>query len=163
MKAVFFDRDGTLIIDKHYLSDPGQVEYYDDTFSALKDIQGKGFALFLITNQSGIGRGMFQEKDMHAVHHKMLEDFEKASIKITDIRFCPHSPEDQCECRKPKPQMINSLCEKYNIDKRNSHMIGDKSIDAQCGVNAGISGWMIYKESDQYKSFKNLTEFAQSL
>jgi D-glycero-D-manno-heptose 1,7-bisphosphate phosphatase len=163
MKAVFFDRDGTLIIDKHYLHDPDEVEYFKDTFSALKSIQSKGYQLFMVTNQSGIGRGMFTEDQMHKVHNKMLKDFEHVGILMRDIKFCPHSPDDQCDCRKPSPRMIDELVKQYNIDRFNSYMIGDKTIDAECGENARVKGFMIIKEDPKYRSFKSLTEFADFL
>ena len=73
-KAIFLDRDGTIIIDKHYLHDPNQVEYFEDTFEALKLMANKGYDLFMVTNQSGIGRGMFKVEDMHKVHEKIIKD-----------------------------------------------------------------------------------------
>lgn len=144
-KAVFFDRDGTLIIDKHYLSNPDDVVYFDDTFHVLKTLQERGYLLFIVTNQSGIGRGFFSESEMHQVHQKMLYDFQKEGIEIKDIVFCPHSPEDNCDCRKPHPRLINELCEKYQVDPTKSFMIGDKDIDAECGINANMGGIKLTK------------------
>lgn len=158
-KAIFFDRDGCLIIDKHYLADPNLLEYFEDTFDALQRLRDNGFLLFVVTNQSGIGRGMFTKEQMDSVHSKMLADFAAHQIKIEDIAFCPHTPDDHCECRKPAPLLINNLCKSYDIDKNSSYMIGDKLSDAQCGVNANINGCLIYNQHQDYPSFNGLSEF----
>lgn len=155
-KAVFFDRDGTLIVDKHYLKDPNEIEYFKDTFSVLKELQKKNYLLFIVTNQSGISRGFFTVEDMHRIHDKILEDFKSHGINIAEIAFCPHSPEDHCNCRKPKPKLIHDLIEKYSIDKSKSFMVGDKEIDLECGKNAGIKSYKV-------KSTKDLLNFLDCL
>lgn len=139
-KGAFFDRDGTLIIDKHYLHDPEQVEYLPGIFEKLKALQEQDYLIFIVTNQSGIGRGYFAEDDMHKVHQKIVADFATQGITISDIAFCPHSPDDNCKCRKPHPKMILDLVEKHQIDQSLSFMVGDKDIDIQAGVNAGMKG-----------------------
>lgn len=159
-KAVFFDRDGCLILDKHYLHDPAQLEYFPDTFSALKKIQDHGHQIFIVTNQSGIGRGFFSAQQMQAVHNQMLDDFKNHDIDVIEIAFCPHTPEDRCDCRKPHPKMINDLCQKYQLDKDYCFMIGDKLSDAECGENALITGCLIHKNSPDYPSFTSLDAFA---
>lgn len=158
-KAIFFDRDDCLIINKHYLSDPSQVEYFKDTFSSLKRLLENNFDLFIVTNQSGIGRGFFTKEQMDSVHSKILQDFKAHQIEIKDIAFCPHTPEDHCECRKPSGFMIDSLCTKYQIDKSGSYMIGDKISDAQSGENAKVQGCLIYNKDAKYPSFSSLSEF----
>jgi len=163
MKAVFFDRDGTLIVDKHYMHKIEDLEYYPDTFEVLKEIQSLGYETFIVTNQSGIGRGMFTEEQMHAVHEQMQKDCETNGIKkYKDIKFCPQHPEEENNFRKPHPQMLNELCEKWDIDRANSFMIGDKIIDAECGLNAQIQGvWLNEKKDDRFPSVKSLTEFLE--
>ena len=158
-KAVFFDRDGCLIVDKHYLQDPAELEYFPGTFSALKRLQDNEYKIFIVTNQSGIGRGFFTLEQMHTVHEQMLKDFKDQGIDITEIAFCPHSPEEDCDCRKPHPKMINELCQKYQLDKSLCFMIGDKISDAECGKNAAVNGCLIYKQSQDYPSFNGLDEF----
>lgn len=158
-KAIFFDRDGCLIVDKNYLCDPQQVEFFADTFSALSSMASR-FKLFMVTNQSGIGRGMFSEEQMHQVHQKMEQVLRKNGIQLEEIAFCPHTPEENCDCRKPQPKLVNALCQKHHIDKNGSYFIGDKISDAQCGDNAGITGCLIHNENEKYPSFRNLTEFA---
>lgn len=161
-KAIFFDRDATLIHDKHYMHNPKDIEYFDDTFSTLKSFQDAGYLLFIITNQSGIGRGMFTEEDMHRVHDKMLADFNKQGIKISAIKFCPHAPDDGCDCRKPHPKMILELIKEYDIEKSGSCMIGDKDIDAQAGINAGINGVVLGK-SENHLFYLTLTDFLNTI
>ena len=162
-KAVFFDRDNTLVIDKNYMHKVEDLKFFPDTFSALKLIQDKGYKLFIVTNQSGIGRGYFNVEDMHAFHKELLKELKKENINIEDIHFCPHSPEDNCDCRKPHPKMLLELAAKHNIDMENSFMIGDKVIDAECGIDAKCTGILLGKEDSRFRSFKTLTEFAEFL
>ena len=156
MKAIFLDRDGTLIIDKHYLSSPEQVEYLPGTKEALEIFKDKGFELFLVTNQSGVGRGFFTHEDVHKVHEKIQKDLTLWGTPFKDIIYCPHTPEDNCNCRKPKPGMLNTLIEKWGIDRKESYMIGDKESDVLAGENAKIKGILITSE-------KNLLNFSNSL
>lgn len=160
IKAAFFDRDGCIIVNKHYLDTPSGIEYYSDTMSALKKLIDNEFELFVVTNQSGIGRGYFTEDQMHSIHKKMDEDFAKYDIKINEYIFCPHTPDDNCTCRKPKPGMLETLIEKYNISRAQSFMVGDKESDAKCGAAAHVAGHVLYDENPHFKSFKSLTELA---
>lgn len=162
-KAVFFDRDNTLVIDVNYMHKVEDLKFYDDTFSALKLIQSKGFKLFIVTNQSGIGRGYFEVKDMEMFHSALLKELKANDIEIIDIAHCPHSPDDGCDCRKPHPKMILDLAKRHKVDLANSFMIGDKVIDAECGLNAGCTGIILKKQDPRFKSYENLTEFAESL
>lgn len=140
MKAIFFDRDDTLVKDNSYMHKAEELSFFPATFSTLKELQKRGYQLFIVTNQSGIGRGYFQTEDMHKFNQAMLQELTKYGIKISDIAYCPHAPEDKCDCRKPSPKLINQLCEKYNIDKSKSFMVGDKKSDALAGENAGMTG-----------------------
>tara|TARA_Y100000385_G_C13000109_1_gene596786 strand:+ start:497 stop:994 length:498 start_codon:yes stop_codon:yes gene_type:complete len=162
-KAVFFDRDNTLIIDSDYMHKIEDFKLYPDTISALKTIQSKNYKIFIITNQSGVGRGYFSIDKMHAFNDHMLNEFKKHNIEISDLVFCPHAPDDCCDCRKPQPKLINELIHKYNIDKSNSFMVGDKLSDAQTGLNAGVTGILLNKKSDNFKTFTSLTELANFL
>lgn len=159
-RAVFFDRDATLIEDKHYMHKVEDIEYYADSFTSLKSLQDAGFAIFIVTNQSGIGRGFFPEEDMHTVHEQIVQDYKDYNIQIKDIAFCPHSPEQKCDCRKPSPKMIFDLASKYDIELSTSFMVGDKISDAESGKRAGATGLLLNVESQSFKSFENLTEIA---
>lgn len=161
-KLLFLDRDGTIIVDKNYMHDPNEIEFLNGAIDALQSFISDGFKLYVITNQSGIGRGFFQEEDMHAVHQKMNELLAKEQIKIEDYLFCPHAPEDNCDCRKPSPKLINEVLNKYqNVDLLNSYMIGDKVSDVEAGENAGIKGILLTERGEN--SFKSLWDFYLSL
>lgn len=162
-KAVFFDRDDTLIIDSDYMHKIEDFKLYDDTISALKTILQKGYKLFIITNQSGIGRGYFNLDQMHEFNNHMLCVFKESGIDFEALAFCPHAPEDNCDCRKPHPKLINELVTSHNINPAQSFMIGDKLSDANAGKNAKMTGVLLRKESDEFKSFNSLTEFADFL
>lgn len=162
-KAIFFDRDNTLIIDSNYMHKIEQLRFFDDTFSALEIIKQKNYLLFMVTNQSGIGRGYFTVEQMHEFNNHMLCEFEKNNIHFESIAYCPHAPEDNCLCRKPHPTLINELIEKYDIDKSSSFMVGDKICDAEAGMNAGIQGVLLKKNDQRFLSFDSLSDFANFL
>lgn len=104
---------------------------------AIKSFQNKGFLVILITNQSGIGRGFFDEKDLLEIHSKLVDELSKNGAKLDAIYFCPHISEDACDCRKPKAGMILEAARDFQIDLRKSWMIGDKRVDVETGINAG--------------------------
>jgi len=147
MKAIFLDRDGTIIIDKHYLHKVEEVEFLPGSLKALKKFDANGYALFLITNQSGVSRGYFNYESIEPVHLYMNSVLKKNNISpFRDIRICPHQPSDQCDCRKPSPKMITELIAKYNIDAKNSFMFGDKNSDVQAGINANLKNSFLIKD-----------------
>ena len=164
-KLLFLDRDGTIIIDKHYLHDPNEIELIPNVIQALTLFQKDNYLLYIITNQSGIGRGYFTEKDMHAVHERLDEIFKENGIKIEEYLFCPHAPDENCECRKPKPTLIDQVLKNHDYDASNSYMLGDKTVDREAGINAGINGVMIKRDSktEREGEFLDLLEFYQSL
>lgn len=137
IKAVFLDRDGTLIYEKPgvYLSSPRQLRLYKSTRPALQLLTQNGFKLFIVSNQSGIGRGYFTEKEVHAIHARLQQLLKPAPIE--EIVFCPHAPDAHCTCRKPQPKMGLDLIKKYHIDPKASYMIGDKKADVEFGRAIG--------------------------
>lgn len=144
-KAIFFDRDDTLIYDKGYMHNPSDLRIIPDSFKVLKELQTHGYLIFIITNQSGIGRGYFTEEQMHIFNDKMLKEFQAQGIIITEIAFCPHSPEQECLCRKPSTKLVDELCERYQINKSSSWMVGDKSSDIECGKKAKLNTYKVEK------------------
>ena len=149
MRAAFLDRDGVINVDYGYVSDIKDFEFKEGIFELLKFLQDKGYKLFIVTNQSGIARGYYTEADFHNLMDYMIKELKKRNIKITDYAFCHHHPDitGECECRKPNPGMILNLAKKYNIDLKNSIMIGDKQSDIKAGKNAGIKQNYLVKES----------------
>jgi D-glycero-D-manno-heptose 1,7-bisphosphate phosphatase len=147
MKAAFLDRDGVINIDKNYVYKIEDFEFKDGIFELLKLLQSKGFTLFVVTNQSGIGRGYYTLQDFKKLTEYMLNELKKKGIEIKEVAFCPHHPDDDCECRKPKPGMILNLVKKYNIDLKNSILIGDKQSDIKAGKNAGVGKTYLVESS----------------
>ncbi len=136
-KAVFLDRDNTLIEDVPYLSDPSGVRILTGAAEALCEFRNAGFMLVLVTNQSGIGRGMYSDEDMHAVNDRMRELFADEGVSFDGVYYCPHAPEQPCACRKPLPGMLFEAASELGIDLSASVMIGDKLSDVEAGAAAG--------------------------
>lgn len=137
-KAFFFDRDGVINIEKDYLHTIEKFEFVEGTFDTLRYLQNLGYALFIITNQSGIGRGYYTFKEYEILTRWMKEQFTKEGIEISGIYCCPHAPDEKCECRKPKTGMIKEAEKVCDIDFKNSWLVGDKGSDIQTAYNAKI-------------------------
>lgn len=138
--AVFIDRDGTLIEEVNFLSRTEDLRVFPFTGPALKVLRDAGFLVIIVTNQSGIGRQIFDEPAMHAIHDELNRLLPAA---INAFYFCPHLPGTGCRCRKPNTGMIEAACSAFRIDLARSWMIGDKRIDIETGQNAGIKTAMV--------------------
>lgn len=141
------------------------MEYYPETFKALQLMQNLGYELFIVTNQSGVGRGYFALENVYVIHKQLQNDLRANKLEpFKDFAICPHAPEDKCDCRKPSGKMIRELIEKYHITAEGSYMVGDKLIDAECGKDSGVQGILVRATaSKDFPCFKNLLEFAHSL
>jgi D,D-heptose 1,7-bisphosphate phosphatase len=137
-RAVFLDRDGTLNVDHNYLSDPAQLQIIPGTGPALRRLMDAGFLLFIITNQSGIGRGYYTVEDMHRVNERLCAELAKDRVRFERIYFAPEAPEQPSRGRKPSPQFLFDARDEFGVDLAQSYMIGDKLIDLECGWNAGV-------------------------
>jgi histidinol-phosphate phosphatase family protein len=133
--AVFLDRDGTIMKDCDYCSDPKDVRIFPGVREALLRLKSKGFKLIIITNQSGIGRGLMTIKHYRAVEAEVLRQLDDL---IGATYFCPDVPGQSSSCRKPAPGMIFQAKREHGIDLSCSFFIGDKEIDVECGCNAGV-------------------------
>lgn len=138
-KAIFLDRDGVINEDFGYVSKIKDFHFIDGVFDALRGFLELGYELFIVTNQSGIGRGYYTLEDFEKLNNYMLEIFKKEGIEIKKVYFCPHSPEDNCDCRKPHPGMILKALDEFQINPKLSVMIGDKASDIEAGENAKIA------------------------
>jgi D-glycero-D-manno-heptose 1,7-bisphosphate phosphatase len=134
--AVFIDRDGTIMEDCDYCSDPSEVKLFPGAPEALRRLKSNGFKLIIMTNQSGIGRGLFTLDQYRAVEAEVLRQLGAGLIDAT--YFCPHLPGQHCSCRKPAPGMILEATRGYQIDLARSFLVGDKEIDVECARNAGV-------------------------
>ncbi len=134
-RAVFFDRDGTLMEEVHYCGDPAQVRVYAGVPEALRKLKDGGFLTFIVTNQSGIGRGLFTEAQYQAVHREMLRQIGDKLIDAT--YYCPDLPGVPSHRRKPQPGMVLEAAMDFELDLSQSVFIGDKCADIECGRRAG--------------------------
>lgn len=139
IRNIILDRDGTVIVDKHYLSDPAGVELIPDAGPALGRLAAAGRRLYLATNQSGIGRGYFSEADQHAVQARLEELLAAHAAPISGLAFCPHAPQDNCSCRKPATGLWDALSAEHGLEPDSSVMVGDKPADVSLGLNAGLA------------------------
>jgi D-glycero-D-manno-heptose 1,7-bisphosphate phosphatase len=167
-KAVFLDRDGTLIEDKGYMKATDQIVLLPGVLDALKKLMEMNYELIVITNQSGVGRGLITENDVIRVNNILSETLQFFGISISAFYFCPHHPDVGCECRKPRPGMILRALDEMNIDKKKSYMVGDKLSDAEAGVAAGVTPVLISNNTHMVKNdivlkFVSLHEFANSI
>jgi D-glycero-D-manno-heptose 1,7-bisphosphate phosphatase len=133
--AIFLDRDGTLMEDVDYCGDPRDVRVFEGTTAALRKLKAAGFGLIVVTNQSGIGRGLFSEKEYHEVEKEVARQIGEGLIDAT--YFCPHLPTDACKCRKGSPEMVLEAAREHHVDLSRSYFIGDKKSDLDCGRSAG--------------------------
>ncbi|WP_133407414.1 D-glycero-beta-D-manno-heptose 1,7-bisphosphate 7-phosphatase [Parashewanella tropica] len=151
-KAVFLDRDGVINVDHGYVHKVDDFEYIEGVFDACKELKQMGYKLVVVTNQSGIARGMYSEDDFHALTEWMDWNFVDKGVELDGIYYCPHHPEKglgeyktDCDCRKPKPGMLISAARFLKIDLENSVMIGDKHDDMLAAKNAGINTRLLVK------------------
>jgi D-glycero-D-manno-heptose 1,7-bisphosphate phosphatase len=134
--AIFLDRDGVIIEEKHFLIDASQIEFVPGAIDALKSLDG--YLKIVISNQSGVARGFFTGDDVKKFQSILAAILTENGIQIDSWRFCPHGPDDNCQCRKPKPGMILDEAQKFSVDLSKSWMIGDKRSDIAAGKTAGV-------------------------
>ncbi len=150
-KYVLLDRDGTIIVDKVYLSDPNLIEFETGAIAGLKLLMKAGIGLIIVTNQSGIARGLITSDQLAKIHERLSKLLKDHSINIEAIYFCPHGPNDECVCRKPKPGMVLQALEKFRIELDSAVLIGDSESDMGAALTAGIKAIKI----DSLKSEPN--------
>ncbi|MEA5000559.1 MAG: D-glycero-beta-D-manno-heptose 1,7-bisphosphate 7-phosphatase [Endomicrobiaceae bacterium] len=156
--AVFFDRDGTINHDKHYLSDEKDLKIYSFAKKSILKLQQAGFKIVIVTNQSGIARGFFSEGKLKKIHNKLIALLKEQGIKIDGIYYCPHGPDDICDCRKPKTGMALQAAKDLNIDLQKSYTIGDSVRDYLLGYNFGGKGVLVLTGHGKKQSLKTEQE-----
>ncbi len=175
--AVFLDRDGTLIVDQHYPKDPEKVVLLPHVPEALKLMEQKGYWLFVISNQSGVGRGLITDLQFRAVHERASSLLKDSGVQIQEFAYCLHRPEDQCNCRKPKTGLIHEEFLGKKIDWKKSFAVGDKVSDLILGEAIGGKGALVLtgvgktsfeelqasKNRNDINVFDDLLQFAESL
>lgn len=176
MKAIFLDRDGTLNRDLEYMHKFEDFELIPGVLEALRTFQDLGYRLFVVSNQSGVARKLFTYADVEKLQAQSDALFRSKGIHFDEMVFCPHHPSGidpdyarDCDCRKPKPGMILDLAKRHGIDPGKSYMVGDKRIDAEAGVAAGVVGvWLRipggrYEEPGRVDKAENIKEFLSLL
>ena len=133
------DRDGTVIVERHYLSDPDQVELLSGAVTGLRHLKELGLGLVLVTNQSAIGRGFFDQPHLELVHRRLRGLLEAERVRLDGIYFCPHTPDDECACRKPRPGMIEAAADDFDFDPRLCFVVGDNECDVALGRCVGAT------------------------
>ena len=141
--ALFLDRDGTINEDPGYLGDPSSVKLYPGTGKALATLKNQyGFKLVVISNQSGISRGLITHEMVQAVNARINELLAEYNVSIDAFYYCPahpdFSPEEECGCRKPSPELVLKAADDMKIDLKGSYFVGDAVSDIECGINAGL-------------------------
>jgi D-glycero-D-manno-heptose 1,7-bisphosphate phosphatase len=137
-RAVFLDRDGTMIAEKNYLCRPEDVEIFPATQIGLKKLCDAGFKLFFVSNQSGVGRGYFTLEDVARVNEHLCAELSRNGVAFERIYIAPEKPDEPSRGRKPSPQFLFDARDEFNLDLAQSFLIGDKLSDLECGWNAGV-------------------------
>jgi D-glycero-D-manno-heptose 1,7-bisphosphate phosphatase len=142
-RGIFMDRDGTVSEEIGYMYHAGLYKPFPWTGQAVRRINDSGFKAILITNQAGVERGYFPESTVHEVHRVLDAELDRWSAHLDGIYFCPHRPETQCDCRKPKPGMILRASREMNIELADSYMIGDRYVDVEAAHGAGVKSVLL--------------------
>ena len=148
-KALFLDRDGVINVEKDYLYKIEDFEFIDGIFDLCRYYQNLGFLIVVVTNQSGIARGYYNENDFNILTSWMVQKFSDENIDISKVYFCPHHPDisGDCECRKPKSGMLLEAQKEFDINLEDSILIGDKERDIEAGISAGLRETYLFDES----------------
>jgi D-glycero-D-manno-heptose 1,7-bisphosphate phosphatase len=137
-RYVLLDRDGTILVEKDYLSRVEDVELLPGAGDGLRMLAGSGFGLIVITNQSGIGRGLIETSEVEAIHKEMSRRLRRTfSVELAAIYYCPHAPAEGCLCRKPSPELGRRAAAEFGFSLRNAIVVGDKRSDVEFGWNCG--------------------------
>jgi D-glycero-D-manno-heptose 1,7-bisphosphate phosphatase len=175
MKIVILDRDGVINHDSHeYIKNPDEWIPLDKSLSAIADLTKAGFQVMIATNQSGVGRGYYNLETLAKIHEKLHREVQAVGGRVTEIFFCPHHPDERCNCRKPQPGLLFQIRDKYGLDLSKTYFIGDSIVDIRAAKAAGcIPGLVLtgngtqtlakYSEAKQVKQFKDLAEVASFL
>lgn len=175
--AVFLDRDGTIIEDVHYPKDPNQIVLIPHAVEGLKLMREKGYLIFVISNQSGVGRGIISDEEFKSVHEKFCQLIKAAQVEVEGFGYCLHHPDDRCFCRKPQIELIPKTFNGQPILWSESFTVGDKLSDLELADNIGAQGCLVLsgkgrktqqdllnaKRSHQYPIFSDLLSMAKSL
>ena len=137
--VVLLDRDGTINVEQNYLSDPDQLVLIDGVGAALRRLRALGFGLVVVTNQSGVARGYFDLATVTRIHDRLTALLAAEGVTLDGIYVCPHSPDDDCPCRKPRPGMVERAAADLGFDPRQAFLVGDSAVDITLGRTVGAT------------------------
>lgn len=142
-RFVLIDRDGTINVEKHYLSDPDQLELYPGVAAAIRRLNALDLGVVVVTNQSGIARGYFDLVRLEQIHDRLYTLLGEEGASIDGLYICPHGPDADCDCRKPLPGMVRQAVDDHHFDPARSFMIGDKEVDVALGHAVGAVSFLV--------------------
>ncbi len=148
-KAVFLDRDGTINRDVHYLSDPEEFRMFPTVAEGIRLLNEAAFLVVLVTNQSGIARGLLTRETLSSIHRRMKSELRAEGAEIDAIYYCPHHPEEQCACRKPGTALLEKAIFEHDIDPTRSFFMGDRMTDIEAGHRMGCRTVLVPEDPDQ--------------
>lgn len=163
-KAIFLDRDGVINrrVDR-YIKTPEEFELLPNVAKSLKLLSENNFKLIIITNQSMVGSGLSTKENLDSIHKKMQDDFKNYGFQIDKIYCCTHKPDDNCECRKPSPKLFHEAINEFNIDIKNSWLIGDEETDIVAGKQIGCKTIKIQTNSTIQDAVEKILGYQQNL
>ena len=159
IKTIFLDRDGVINKEVNYLHKIEDFEFVEGVFKACQYFQTLGYKIIIITNQSGIARGYYNENDFSHLNDWMLSKFKERKVNILDVFHCPHEPKLGCDCRKPRPGMFLNAQKKYDINMKKSWMIGDKETDIAASNAAGIKKTILVRSGHSIDEINSNSKF----
>lgn len=145
-RFILLDRDGTIIVNGHYLSDPEKIEFLPGAVGGLRRLAQRGFGLAVVTNQSGVGRGLVDLPALEAIHDRLFALLRSEGVVLDGIFYCPHLPEEGCQCRKPRPGLLLNAAARFEFDPARAFMIGDQPSDIQAGRAVGATTILIAED-----------------
>lgn len=157
-RLVLIDRDGTINVERHYLSSPDQIELFEGSAEAIKLLKDLGLPVAVVTNQSAIGRGYFDLAQLEEIHERLREVLRESETGIDAVYFCPHTPEDDCECRKPFTDMARQAAAEFGAELSKSFVIGDNVCDIELGRNVGATTILVRTGYGKRTEAEKLTE-----
>jgi len=159
MKAIFLDRDGVINKDPgfgDYVKSWEEFQFLPGAIKAIKELNKNGYEIFIISNQAGVGRGLFSQSSLDKITSNMLKEIESRGGKITSISYCTHRTDEGCNCRKPKTEMIEKVTEDLDIDFKNAYFIGDSRVDIGVGKNMGCKTILLLTGKEDPNGIENL-------
>ncbi len=156
-RALFVDRDGTLNPDLHYLKDSRRLELFRGVGRALARAHDHGYLLVVVTNQSGISRGLYTAEDVQRIHERLNELLRAERVQLDAFYYCPHTPEEGCRCRKPKTGLFEDAQRDLNIDFASSAIVGDRTIDIEAGRALGLLTGLVARSEHEAEIVSELS------